>query len=378
MVFEHDLPEAAVERYSRQIIVPGIRVEGQKCLGNSGVLVVGCGGLGCPAIMYLVSCGIGKLGLVDFDKVEIHNLQRQVMYTEADVSQYKVAAALSFARRANSSIEIVGYNEFLSEENVERIISPYDVILDCTDSIHTRYLLSDYCKALSKNLICGSVLRWEGQLYKLTPSGPCYRCLFPEMKEKTLTCEDAGVVGPICGVIGSLQALEAIRVITGDTRPKMVIYSGIGSDLIDSQLRGPKPDCSVCSKKLIHKSLSFPARRCVPTSSTEVDTDVATVDWKDILSNLESCLLIDIRSPIQYEMFRIKGSINIPLESLPENIGKIEAVRKKVGVVCKKGISSKKGVLILKANGVDAFSVNGGIDGLKSYLRKTEKPHISE
>ncbi|AFN82738.1 molybdopterin and thiamine biosynthesis E1-like protein [Encephalitozoon romaleae SJ-2008] len=329
--------------------------------------------------MYLVSCGIGRLGLVDFDRVEIHNLQRQIIYTEADLSQYKVVAALSFARRANSCIEVVGYNEFLNKENVERIISPYDVILDCTDSIHTRYLLSDHCKALSKSLICGSVLRWEGQLYKLTPSGPCYRCLFPNMKGRTLTCEDAGVVGPVCGVIGSLQALEAIKIITGDTRPKMTIYNGMTSDLMDFQLRAPKPDCRVCSRRSIPEDLSFQVPRCPHIANTElIDPNIGTIDWENVLKNLKSYLLIDIRSPVQYEMFRVKGSVNIPLVNLEDKVRTIETGGKRVGVVCRRGISSKKGALIFKANGIDAFSVNGGIDGLKSYLRKMNEPTISE
>ncbi|CAD26272.1 similarity to HYPOTHETICAL PROTEIN YABA_SCHPO [Encephalitozoon cuniculi GB-M1] len=372
MVFESDLPETDVERYSRQIIVPGIHVRGQKSLGDSGILVVGCGGLGSPAIMYLSSCGARRIGLVDFDKVEIHNLQRQVIYTEADVSQHKVVAALSFVRRANSSVEVEGYNEFLSRENVERIINPYDVVLDCTDNIHTRYLLSDYCKALGKSLICGSVLRWEGQLYKLTPNGPCYRCLFPNIKTETMTCEDAGVVGPICGVIGSLQALEAIKTITGDVEPKMTIYNGMTSDLMDFKLRTPKHGCSVCSKKCVPESSSFFMPPC--TSATDLeDLDVDTVEWEDILDNLESYFLIDIRSPIQYEMFRVKGSVNIPLIDLPGKTGDIDASGKRIGVICRRGISSKEGAWILKRSGIHAFSVNGGINGLKNQLRKARQ-----
>ncbi|ADM11261.1 molybdopterin and thiamine biosynthesis E1-like protein [Encephalitozoon intestinalis ATCC 50506] len=372
MVFESDLPEATLERYSRQIIVPGIHVKGQKSLGSSGVLVVGCGGLGSPAILYLLSCGIGRIGLVDFDKVEIHNLQRQVIYTEADVSQYKVTAALSFVKRANSLIKAVGYNEFLGRENVERIVAPYDIVLDCTDSICTRYLLSDCCQALSKSLICGSVLRWEGQLYKLTPDGPCYRCLFPDMRERTLTCEDAGVVGPICGIIGSLQALEAIKTIMGNTEPKMTIYNGITSNFVDSKLRSSRNDCIVCSRKCIPEDLYFPTAKCTAVSDDKAtNQNVETINWEDILNNLDSYLLIDVRPPIQHEMFRIKGSVSIPLADLPDKIGDIEASGKKIGVVCKRGISSRKGAWILNMNGIEAFSVNGGVDRLKSLLRKT-------
>lgn len=371
MLFESDLLVAEAERYSRQVIVPGIDIEGQKRLRDARVLVVGCGGLGSPAIMYLSSCGVGSIGLVDFDRVEGHNLQRQIIYSEDDVSEYKVVVAAGVARKMNSALDITTYNEFLDESNVENILSLYEIVLDCTDNIRTRYLLSDHCRATGKSLICGSVLRWEGQLYKITPSGPCYRCLFPDVRDRALSCEDGGVIGPVCGMIGSLQALEAIRLVMGDYTPKMAIYDGIRNRLTNIKVREPQEGCSACRGDMASQRHVWP--RCKENVETDLDSEVIpTMDWADVLSDFDSYFFIDVRSPIQYRMFRVRGSRNIPLGHLPREIESIRMVKKRVGVVCKRGVSSRKGTALLRSHGIDAFSINCGIDGFKSCLRRMD------
>lgn len=371
MFSESDLLAVEIERYSRQIIVPGIGVDGQRQLRDARVLVVGCGGLGSPVVMYLASCGVGRIGLVDFDRVELHNLQRQVVYAEDDVSRHKVLAAAEFARRMNSTIKIVAHNAVLNAETVGSILEEYCVVLDCTDSIATRYLLSDYCRASGKDLICGSVLRWEGQLYRLTSNGPCYRCLFPSVKSRTVSCEEGGVFGPVCGIIGSLQASEAIRLIMGDRESRMVIYDGLANRFTNIRLRHPKKSCTACNRDSGQREQS-PDAKCIADDGAEESSDWS-LDWNDVLDDFESYLFVDVRSPIQHRMFRVRGSKNIPMGRLLEEAETIRNVQKRVGVVCKRGITAKKGAQMLRNSGVDAFYIVGGIDEFKSCVKRRDK-----
>ncbi|TBU16439.1 molybdopterin biosynthesis protein MoeB [Ordospora colligata] len=374
MLLESDLSMSDAERYSRQAIVEGIGIEGQHKLGNSSVLVVGCGGLGIPVAMYLSSCGLKRIGLIDFDKIEIHNLPRQVLYTEKNISEFKVTVASEFVKQINSSINVSVYNEALDATNAERIINEYDVVVDCTDRIETRYLLNDFCKLLKKVLICGSVLQWEGQIYKLMPTGPCYRCLFPSMKTGVLTCENAGVVGPMCGIIGSMQALEVIKLILGDDESRMIVFNGTTFDITTAKLRSPKSICKACT----NKSLIEPDdNSCEDLHTQQCDgtrDELSCKSWQEISNDLDAWLVIDVRTVIQYRMLRAKGSINIPLDELKSKIKMIKSqgpdVGKKICVVCKKGITSKKGVKILKDEGVEAYSIHGGITDLKNQISK--------
>lgn len=365
MFFESDLLEHEVERYSRQIVVPGIHVDGQKKLRNAKVVVVGCGGLGAPVIMYLSSCGIGTIGLVDFDRVESHNLQRQVIYAEQDIGEWKVVAAARAAERMNSNVNIIAHNVFLDKSNVESILELYGIVLDCTDSITTRYLINDHCRLTKKSLICGSVLRWEGQLYKITPDGPCYRCMFPVVKDNTVSCEDGGVVGPICGVIGSLQASEAIRTILGNGEPKVVIYNGATGRLTNIEPRNPRKSCSACNgnaaEDLVHR-----VRCSSEAAGSEPEDD--EMAWEDVLMEFDSYYFVDVRPAVQYGMCRVRGSRNIPLDTIYQEIESVGAVRKKIGVLCKRGITAREGVRLLRDHGIASFSVKGGIDGLRRHL----------
>ncbi|KAH9411874.1 putative ThiF protein [Ordospora pajunii] len=374
MFLESDLSMSDAERYSRQAIVEGVGIEGQRRLGDSSVLVVGCGGLGIPVIMYLSSCGLRRIGLVDFDKIEIHNLPRQVLYTEDDVSEYKVMVASEFLRRSNSSISASVYNEVLDVTNAERIINEYDVVVDCTDRIETRYLLNDFCRMLKKGLVCGSVLQWEGQIYKLMPSGPCYRCLFPSMKAEVLTCENAGVVGPLCGIVGSMQALEVIKLILGDDESRMIAFNGMTFETIAAKLRKSKSICNMCTKEDVNGNnlcKDLHTQRC-----DDAGEELSCKSWHEIISDLDSWLVLDVRPVIQYRMLRAKGSVNVPLDELKSKIEMIRAlgpsIGKKVCVVCKRGITSKKGAKILRDEGVEAYSIYGGITDLKNQMNKND------
>ncbi|KAG8904084.1 Urmylation protein, partial [Tulasnella sp. 403] len=215
------LPLNDYRRYGRQMILDGFDhpvVKGQLKLRKASVLVVGAGGLGCPAIQYLSAAGVGTIGIVDNDVVELSNLQRQVLHCDATVGMQKTDSAKLAAERIQPNIRVVTHTCSLTKANAKDILSAYDIILDCTDNLPTRYLLSDTAVRLNKPLVSGAALKFDGQLcvYNLGPDGPCYRCIFPKPppREGEGTCEEVGVLGAVTGVIGTLQALEAVKIIT--------------------------------------------------------------------------------------------------------------------------------------------------------------------
>lgn len=372
MFFESDLQKHEIDRYTRQIIVPGVKVSGQIKLRNSRVLVVGCGGLGAPVIVYLGSCGIGELGVLDYDVVELHNLQRQVIYRECDVGKYKSEVAGEFLKSLNASIKINIHNIFLDINNVEEVISGYDLILDCCDNIRTRYMLADLCKRRGKDIICASVLKWEGQLYKITAGGPCYRCLFPDMKTMVQSCETSGVIGPVCGVMGSMQATEAIKLLLGNKEPKLLIYNGTTNRLTNVKLRKSKNDCLICSGK-DEALFDYSEKATCLDSAADMYNSVPTISWKEIFKNYDNYYIVDVRSPIQYEMFRAKSSVNIPLVALSEMINTLKSIKKPIVITCKRGITSQKAVQILKNHGIPSMSADGGITKFKECVKNFEE-----
>ena len=207
-----------LERYSRHIILKEIGVKGQKKLMNGSVLIIGAGGLGAPAALYLAAAGVGKIGIVDADVVDLSNLQRQVIHTTADVGRPKVESAAETMRAINPDVEVVTYHEFISSANIMDIIKDYDFVLDGTDNFPAKFLINDACVMADKPFSHAGILRFKGQLMTVIPhQSPCYRCVFKTMppKDAIPTCKQAGVIGAMAGVIGSLQALEAVKFLTG-------------------------------------------------------------------------------------------------------------------------------------------------------------------
>ncbi|GJJ08667.1 hypothetical protein Clacol_002886 [Clathrus columnatus] len=253
------LPE--YRRYGRQMILEGFGLEGQVKLRNAAVVVVGVGGLGCPALQYLAAAGVGKLGVVDHDVVDLSNLQRQVLHTESRMNMAKALSAEIALREINSSITIKPYVTQLTSNNARKILYEYDIILDCTDNVPTRYLLSDTAVALGKPLVSGAAMKLDGQLciYNLEPDGPCYRCLYPRPPVPTTvkTCEETGVLGVVTGTIGVLQAVECIKLILG-------LHGNKNSLLVFITEKLPN-DLYLCLDKnstlLIFSALSFPPFR---------------------------------------------------------------------------------------------------------------------
>ena len=243
-----------VQRYSRHIILPNIGGKGQRKLLDSSVLVIGAGGLGSPVAMYLAAAGIGKLGIVDFDQVDVTNLQRQILHTTADVGRSKVASAVEHLRAINPTIEVVGHETLLFSTNVFEIFEGYDVIVDGTDNFPVRYLVNDATQFTGKPLVYGSIYQFEGQATVFMPGQetPCYRCLFPAPPPPGTvpSCAEGGVFGVLPGVIGSIQATEAIKIITGEGETlegRLLLYDALTMDFQEMKIRWDA-DCPVCGK----------------------------------------------------------------------------------------------------------------------------------
>lgn len=240
-----------LERYSRHIILKGFGVKGQKRLMAGSVLIVGAGGLGSPAALYLAAAGVGRVGIIDSDAVDLSNLQRQVVHTTADVGNRKVASAAASMRAINPDIEVKEYDVRLDASNASDIIAPYDFILEGTDNFPTKFLVNDACVLAGKPFCHGGILRFQGQLMTYVPGHPCYRCAFkePPPEDAVPSCSQAGVIGAVAGVIGSLQALEAVKYLAGVgelTVNRILTYDAFYGDFDEIQLPNREPNCAVC------------------------------------------------------------------------------------------------------------------------------------
>ena len=247
--------EDQVQRYSRHIILPNVGGAGQRKLLDSKVLVIGAGGLGSPILLYLAAAGIGTIGIVDFDKVDTSNLQRQILHTDADVDRPKVESALEHLQALNPTIEIIGHDTLLNAENVMEIMEPYDVVIDGTDNFPVRYLVNDATQFLGKPLVYGSIYQWDGQATVFMPGqeAPCYRCLFPQPPPPGTvpSCAEGGVFGVLPGIVGSIQATEAVKLITGKGDPlvgRLLIFDALEMDFQTVKVRWDA-DCPVCGKE---------------------------------------------------------------------------------------------------------------------------------
>jgi thiazole biosynthesis adenylyltransferase ThiF len=255
--------EEQIKRYARHIILPEVGGKGQEKLLNSKVLVIGAGGLGSPAILYLAAAGVGTIGIVDFDVVDLSNLQRQVIHNTERVGTPKVESARKTVEMLNPDVKVITYNTRISKENIMDIIKDYDVVLDGTDNFPTRFLINDACYFAGKPLVSAAMLRFEGQVsvfdYRMKEQSPCYRCLFPEPPPPGLvpSCQEAGILGSIGGIMGCIQATEAIKLILGIGEPlvgKLLIMDALSMDFRKVKLR-KDPNCPLCGEKPVIKEL---------------------------------------------------------------------------------------------------------------------------
>ncbi|WP_448584352.1 molybdopterin-synthase adenylyltransferase MoeB [Thermocrinis sp.] len=255
--------EEQIKRYARHIILPEVGGKGQEKLLKSKVLVIGAGGLGSPAILYLAAAGVGTIGIVDFDVVDFSNLQRQIIHSTDRVGTPKVESAKQTVERLNPDVRVITYNTRLSKENIMDIIKDYDVVLDGTDNFPTRFLINDACYFAGKPLVSAAMLRFEGQIsvfdFRKKEDSPCYRCLFPEPPPPGLvpSCQEAGILGSIGGIMGCIQATEAIKLLLGIGEPlvgKLLIMDALSMEFRKVKLR-KDPNCPLCSEKAVIKEL---------------------------------------------------------------------------------------------------------------------------
>lgn len=391
------LSKEDVERFSRQVIIPAIGCKGQLALKTSSVLIVGAGGLGCPSAQYLAGSGVGHIGLVDYDEVECSNLHRQLLHSEDNIGVSKVTSAAEALKKLNSRLRISEYHLQLNSSNALNIIQQYDIVIDATDNVATRYLLNDACVLSGKPLVSGSALRLEGQLTVYNYNkGPCYRCIFPKPPppETVTNCGDGGVLGAVPGVIGVLEALEAIKILlgwSGILSGQLLLFSAESTAFRSVRLRSRNINCDVCGENPIISHLIDYEQFC-GAKATDKDSGVtllrkeqrikAQALFDSFISRGEGAL-IDVRSPEEFEMCAVPRSLNIPLKNIdePDSVGQIMTILKEeakqnpfpVYVVCRRGNDSQKAVLKLEKALQDQNVVVRDLEGgLHAWARKVD------
>ncbi len=349
-------------RYSRQILLPELGVEGQQKIKESKVLVIGSGGLGSPVLLYLASAGVGTLGVLDFDVVDESNLQRQILFNTADVGKLKAITASEKIKQLNPFITVLTFNEYLASQNALDIITQFDLVVDGSDNLPTRYLVNDACVLLNKPLIYGAIFQFEGQvsvfneLLKDGSRGPNYRDLFPQAPppEMVPSCSEGGVLGVLPGIIGSMQANEAIKVITGmgDTLGgRLLIFDAL--DFSTRYLK-IKPDTNREPIKELIDYLEF----CNPKHLVSV-RELSPVEVKELIEH-QYVQIIDVRESVEYSIGNI-GGINISLKLLDQNLSLISK-DKPVVVLCKSGGRSYQAVKKLNDLGyLNVMNLAGGL-----------------
>lgn len=366
---ESALSKQEMERYSRHLLLPDIGLDGQKCLKNSRVLIVGAGGLGSPALLYLAAAGVGALGIVDFDTVDASNLQRQVIHGQSDVGRGKLGSAKDTIREINPFVKVELHEERLDTTNALDIISGYDLILDGTDNFATRYLVNDACVLAKKPYVWGSIFRFEGQVSVFWEDAPGdiglnYRDLYqePPPPEHAPSCSEGGILGVLCAAIGSVMATEAIKLLTGIGSPllgRLLVYDALDMTCRELPIQR-NPDRRPITELGDYEFF------CGLTNPTEPQKDVPTVspsELNDIRQSGRSHLLIDVREKRERDICSIEGAIHIPKNDILAGRG-LEHVEKDALIIlhCKAGSRSKQALSGLEEQGfTNLRNLHGGI-----------------
>jgi len=368
-----DLSNEEILRYSRHLILPDVGMEGQRKLKGAKVAMVGTGGLGAPLGLYLAAAGIGKIGIVDFDVVDVTNLQRQVIHGTKDVGRPKIDSAAETMQDINPYLEIEKYETALSSDNALEIFGDYDVIVDGTDNFPTRYLVNDACVLLGKPNAYGSIFRFEGQATVFGhEDGPCYRCLYPEPPPPGLvpSCAEGGVLGILPAVIGSIQATEVVKLILGKGTTlsgRLLLYDAMNMKFRELKLR-KNPECPLCSdNRTIHELIDYQQFCGIPQQQAEEAAqagrlpELTVTELKAKLDAEEDIFVLDVREPHEYEIAKIPGTTLIPLGQLPKRVDELEATADII-VHCKMGGRSARAQQILKDMGFSRVTnLAGGI-----------------
>ncbi|WP_395693912.1 adenylyltransferase/sulfurtransferase MoeZ [Nocardioides sp.] len=368
-----------VRRYSRHLIIPDVGMSGQKRLKNAKVLVIGAGGLGSPALLYLAAAGVGTIGIAEFDEVDESNLQRQVIHGQSDIGKSKAQSAKESIAETNPYVEVVVHEQRLDNDNVMDVFTGYDLIVDGTDNFATRYMVNDAAYFLGIPYVWGSIYRFDGQASVFAPTladdAPCYRCLYPEPPPPGMvpSCAEGGVLGVLCAAIGSIQVNEAIKLLTGIGDPaigKLVIYDALELEWRKLKVR-KDPSCALCGENPTVTGLidyeSFCGAVSEEAAEAAAGSTISVVQLEHMLKERDEgtrdFVLIDVREPNEYEINKIPGSVLIPkgdflngsaLEKLPSD--------KQIVMHCKSGVRSAETLAIVKGAGyADAVHVGGGV-----------------
>jgi len=365
------LTPAEIRRYARHLIMPEVAMQGQKRLKAAKVLCIGTGGLGSPLALYLAAAGVGTLGLVDFDVVDVSNLHRQIIHFTSDVGRSKITSAQEKLNAINPDLEIVRHETAVDSSNALDLFAGYDVIVDGTDNFPTRYLVNDACVLLGKPNVYGSIFRFDGQATVFfPPHGPCYRCLYPEPPPPDLVpnCAEGGVLGILPGLIGVIQATETVKLILGAGRPligRLLLYDALDMTFREMKVR-PNPRCPICGPNPTIRGLIDYHEFCgvrhaepVPAAGEEI----TPLDLKLLLEQGQGPLILDVRNPEEIAICRIAGSTVIPLPDLPNRLGELSSAATIV-VHCKSGVRSAQAIKLLQAAGFSRLkNLKGGILG---------------
>ncbi len=372
-----------VRRYSRHLIIPDVGMTGQKRLKNAKVLVIGAGGLGSPALLYLAAAGVGTLGIAEFDEVDESNLQRQVIHGQSDVGRPKAESAKDSIAEVNPLVNVVVHNERLDNDNVLRVFEGYDLIVDGTDNFATRYMVNDAAYFLGIPYVWGSIYRFDGQASVFAPTlaedAPCYRCLYPEPPPPGMvpSCAEGGVLGVLCASIGSIQVNEAIKLLTGVGDPavgKLVIYDALELEWRKLKVR-KDPGCALCGENPTVTELidydAFCGAISDEAADAAVDATISVTQLEHMLKERENgtrdFVLVDVREPNEYEINKIPGSVLIPKGdflngSAFDELSQLTSNNQQVVLHCKSGVRSAEALAIIKGAGyADAVHVGGGV-----------------
>jgi adenylyltransferase/sulfurtransferase len=356
-----ELSHEEIHRYSRHLLIPDVGLEGQQKLKAASVLVIGTGGLGSPVALYLAAAGVGRIGLVDYDLVDLSNLQRQIIHGESRLGDLKVESARDRLLDLNSEIQVDIYNEFITSENAFEIAEPYDLIIDGTDNFPTRYLVNDLCVLTGKPNVYGSIFRFDGQASVFfAEQGPCYRCLFPEPPPPGLvpSCAEGGVLGVLPGVIGSIQSTEALKLILGIGEPligKLLLYDALDMSFQTVKLK-KNPECKICGENPeITELIDYEAFCGMPVhdhdaGSAGKDWDITAEDLAARLNEGVDLRLIDVREPHEQEISNLDGSELIPLGQFASRLSELDSAQEIV-LYCKSGTRSTRALEILVSAG---------------------------
>nr|WP_281380827.1 adenylyltransferase/sulfurtransferase MoeZ [Nocardioides panaciterrulae] len=368
-----------VRRYSRHLIIPDVGMAGQKRLKNAKVLVIGAGGLGSPALLYLAAAGVGTLGIAEFDEVDESNLQRQIIHGQSDIGKSKAVSAKESIAEANPYVEVVLHEQRLDNDNVMDVFRGYDLIVDGTDNFATRYMVNDAAYFLGIPYVWGSIYRFDGQASVFAPTlgdeAPCYRCLYPEPPPPGMvpSCAEGGVLGVLCASVGAIQVNEAIKLLTGVGDPlvgKLMIYDALEMEYRKLKVR-KDPNCALCGANPTVTGLIDYDAFCGAISEDAADaaagSTISVTQLEHMLKERENgerdFVLVDVREPNEYEINKIPGSVLIPKgEFLNGNaLGQLPS-DKQVVLHCKSGVRSAEALAVLKGAGyADAVHVGGGV-----------------